>query len=137
MNETMKIGQILESGYKPAYFKKSRVINYKVSTEYQTVLIETANDERVPLSLDLEKPDELEFEMVVTFSEEIAQALLITGVAPLEKCYAKPKTHRSFNPDFGDLAARFQRMRSQDAMYQNNLGSNSGIMTGMLSPMYK
>ena len=86
----MNIGQILESGYKPAYFKKTRIVDYKVSSEYQTLMIDTATDERIPLALSLEKPDELEFEMVVTFSEEIAQALLITGVAPLEKCYVKP-----------------------------------------------
>lgn len=73
--------------------------------------------------------------MVVTFSEEIAQALLITGVAPLEKCYVKPKTHRSFNPDFGDLATKFQRIQAQKAMYQDNHGSP--YVTGMLSAMYK
>lgn len=133
----MNIGQILESGYKPAYFKKTRIIDYKVSSEYQTLVIETATDERIPLALSLEKPDELEFEMVVTFSEEIAQALLITGVAPLEKCYVKPKVFRPYNPDFSDLAAKFQRMKAQNAMYQDNLGSGSGLVTGMLSAMYK
>ena len=28
----MNIGQILESGYKPAYFKKTRIVDYKVSS---------------------------------------------------------------------------------------------------------
>ena len=125
----MNIGQILESGYKPAYFKKTRIVDYKVSSEYQTLMIETATDERIPLALSLEKPDELEFEMVVTFSEEIAQALLITGVAPLEKCYVKSKTHRSFNPNFGDLAARIQKMQAQTA--------TPAVTTGMLSQLYK
>lgn len=125
----MNIGQILESGYKPAYFKKTRIVDYKVSTEYQTLMIETATDERIPLALNLEKPEELEFEMVVTFSEEIAQALLITGVAPLEKCYVKPKTFRSYKPDFNDLAARIQKMQAQN--------TTPAVATGMLSQLYK
>lgn len=81
----MKIEQILASGYQPTWVEGYRVNAFAIDTKYRTLLLDTTG-KRINVSLDLEYTSDLElqFQMVVSFNEEVAHAMLLAKVAPVE-----------------------------------------------------
>lgn len=82
----MKLIDVLDAGYTPTSIKDSLIECVRINHEYGVVQLVTAEGPNVAVALTKDVSDlEMDFVMHVKFNENIAAALMLSGVAPVGK----------------------------------------------------
>lgn len=82
----MKILDILNAGYSPVAFRNKLIVDYYVDNDLGVLSLNDIERDSVHISLEIDHINlPIEFELSIAFKEDIAAALLISGISPVTK----------------------------------------------------
>lgn len=82
----MKILDILNAGYSPVAFRNKLIVDYYVDNDLGVLSLNDIERDSVHISLEIDHINlPIEFELSIAFKEDIAAALLVSGITPVTK----------------------------------------------------
>lgn len=95
----MRILDVIKAGYLPVAFRNKLIVDYHIDHELGVLTLDSIDRDTAHVSLEKDHTTvPVEFELSISFKEDIAAALLVSGITPVTK-------------DDVTLSRRFRRIR--------------------------
>lgn len=128
----MKLAEILKAGYTILYFDKHRIKSSRLIENYGVVELQLDNGAYRAIALDIDhKSIPIECALIVEFDEDIADSLLLAGVAPV--------SHDSVVRDFNETVEKrehYQTIRNHQKHMEDAWGVNNAIYESKLADVF-
>lgn len=95
----MRILDVIKAGYSPVAFRNKLIVDYYIDHDLGVLTLDNIDRDTAHVSLEKDHSTvPIEFELSISFKEDIAAALLVSGITPITK-------------DDVTLSRRFRRIR--------------------------
>lgn len=95
----MRILDVIKAGYSPVAFRNKLIVDYYIDHDLGVLILDNIDRDTIHASLEKDHTQlPIEFELSISFKEDIAAALLVSGITPVTK-------------DDVTLSRRFRRIR--------------------------
>ena len=97
----MRILDVIKAGYSPVAFRNKLIVDYYIDHDLGVLTLDNIDRDTAHVSLEKDHTQvPIEFELSISFKEDIAAALLVSGITPVTK-------------DDVTLSRRFRRIKGR------------------------